>query len=266
MLILDELAFVTEMIQKKDYGTGYVKLKTLVLLAKYFCFLGKDTKEIKKLLREICKIVDLSWNETTQEWKIKLSINESKKRRIRQSVPIPITKKELENIRSLNNQELERISFVYLVYGKFLKYNNTKIKSSKKPRQIGIFYVNEKAQIIFEKAGVNVRKKQRSDMLHNLFSLGILDATKYGGVILKFTDESSPTEFMVENYDDIPIYYRRWRGEQVVGCACGRLFLKKSNNDSLCHKCKQNKRREEWRERQKRHREQELMSRKDIDI
>ena len=97
MLILDELNFVLELVQKKDYGNKYVKLKTLVLLAKYFYFLEKETREIKILLRDICKKVDPSWNSTTQEWKIKLAIRESKKRRISQVAPIPITKKELEN-------------------------------------------------------------------------------------------------------------------------------------------------------------------------
>mgnify|MGYP001342006220 CR=1 FL=1 len=91
---------------------------------------------------------------------------------------------------------------------------------------------------------MNVRKKERNEILHKLFSLGALDATKYGGMVLKYTDENSPTEFMVESYDDILIYYRRWRGEQVVGCSCGRLFLKKYKNEQFCNKCKQKRRRE----------------------
>ena len=36
MLILDELSYCKELIKNKDYGNKYVKLKTLVLLAKYF--------------------------------------------------------------------------------------------------------------------------------------------------------------------------------------------------------------------------------------
>lgn len=239
-LILDERNYAeTVLLKDKNFG-NYLKLKDAIILAKYYRWIeNKETREIKKILMIFCKQIDKNWNYVKQHWKIDVAIKESKRHKIRQPIPIPITKKELENINSLNNTNLERVAFIYLVYGKFLKYADTRVKLTTKPRQIGVCYTNEKSQVIFEKAGVNVKKSQRNEILHQLFSLGMLDATRWGGILLKYTDEDSPTEFIVENYDDISLYYRRWKGEQISICLCGRLFLKRNPNELFCLKCKQ---------------------------
>ena len=251
-LILDELSYCKEMIKKKEYGTNYVKLKTLILLAKYYRFLGEDTREIKKKLRQVCRMVDPNYNDTIQGWKLDVAVREMKKRRIRQSISIPITTEELQKIKELNNPALERVAFVYLVYGKFLKYNDTTI-TKKKVRQIGIFYVNEKSQVIFEKAKVIVRKKERNEMLHVLYEKGMLDSTRYGGVVLKYSSENSPTVFMVENYDDVSLYYRMWDKEQISKCECGRLFVRKNPNEKLCPVCKRERQLEAKRKWKREH-------------
>ena len=245
MLVLDEKQYAEiNLLKNKKYG-NYLKLKDAIILAKYFRWVeGKETREIKRILIDISKRLDKNWNFVKQHWKIDAAIKESKKRRIRQSIPIPITQRELENINKLNDFALERICFLYLAYGKILKYNETKVKPKKKPRQIGLFYTNEKPQVIFEKAGVNVRKKERNEMIHNLFLLGMIDSTRFGGILLKYTDENSPTVLMIDNYENIVLYYRQWKGEQVGICSCGRLFLKKSPNEKFCHQCKQRRRRE----------------------
>lgn len=261
MLILDEKAYAEELLKSRKFG-NYLKLKDAIILAKYYRYCqDKETREIKKILISISKRLDKNWNPVLQGWKIVSAIKESKKRRIRTAIPIPITQKELEIISKIDNYNLEKILFTLLVYAKILKYNNTIVKPRRKPVLIGLFYVNEKLSNIFSVARVDVRKKQRNEMAHVLFQEQYIDATRYGGFLIKYVFEDSPTEFLVEDYSDLVLYYLRWKGEQVAGCVCGRLFLKKSKNDSLCHRCKQEKRREAWRERQKKHRLQESMSR-----
>jgi len=248
-IILDERSFAENLLKTKKYGRNYVPLKILVLLAKYFKYSGKETREIKKLLKEICKSVDPTFNETTQSWKIGASIREMKKRRIRTVIPIPITEAELEKIRAINDYDLQKVMFVFLVYSKVLKYNDTKIKPRKSPRVIGLFYTNEKDNVIFSVARVNVTKKKRKQMLHVLYDLKVLDANRWGGFQVKCAAEDSPTVFMVEDYENIVLYYQRFLGETVVSCSCGRLFLKKTKSP-FCHRCKQENRkfaRKKWR-------------------
>lgn len=256
MLILDELNFTKEMIKNKDYGKNYVSLKTLVLLAKYYYWEGQSTREVKKLLKEICKKTDRNYNETTQGWKFNIAIREAKKRKIRESIPIPITDAELEKIKSVGNYALERVLFILLFYSKVLKYNDTRIKPLRRPRLLGLFYVNERPNTIFSVAKVEIRKKQRNEALHFLYEKGFLDATKYNGFILKYVVEDSPTAFVIEDYESAILYYQRWKGEQVVGCECGKLFLKKSPKQIYCHKCKQEHRRETWRESRRKKKEE----------
>jgi hypothetical protein len=258
-LILDELSYTEEMIKNRKYGTKYIKLKDLILLSKYYYYAGSGTREIKKKLKYLCKKVDRSWNETTQGWKINTAIKEAKKRRIRTSIPIPITKAELEEIKKLDNYNLEKILFVLLVYAKILKYNNTMVKPRKRARILGTFYVNETLSNIFEAARVESNKKERTEMIHSLYEAGYLDATRYGGFLLKYIYEESPTEFFVETYDDFVLYYQRYCGEQIAGCyQCGRLFVKKESRNGLCRVCRQEKRREAWKEQQKRHRKKDI--------
>lgn len=229
-----------------------MKLKDLVLLAKYFSYEGLTTQEIRNQLKLLCRKVDYTWNETTQDWKIKVALREMKKRTIRTAIPIPITVDEVEKIKKINDYALEKILFVLLVYGKILKYNNTRIKPKRKPVLLGLFYVNESSTNIFSVARVEVRKKQRNEMMHRLYDSGYIDATKYNGFLLKYVYENSPTAFMVEDYENIILYYQREKGEKISGCSCGRLFLAKTSRDGLCHKCKQEKRlikkREWWTE------------------
>lgn len=260
MLILDEFNYAKELLKNKNFGK-YVKLKDIVILAKYYSHEGKDTREIKKLLRTICKKVDRDWNEVTQGWKIKIAMREVHKRRIRTSVPVPITLAELEKIKEVNDYVMEKVLFVFLVYGKFLKYNNTLIKPRVRARLVGSFYVNERLSNIFSVAHIEIRKKLRNDMAHALYNMGYIDATRYDGFILKYAFEDSPTALVIEDYDNIVLYYQREKGEQIGGCSCGRLFLKKSKRDTQCNKCKREKRREQWKERQKKHRNELNMSR-----
>jgi len=246
-IILDELAYAKTLLKTKNFG-NYIKLRDLVLLAKYFYYSGMDTRETKKQLRVLCKNVDKDWNETTQGWKLKVSIRESKKRRLRTPMPVPITKAELDKIKEIKNYVLEKILFIFLCYSKILKYNTVIIKPRKKPILLGLFYANERAGNIFNVAKVDVRKKQRNEMIHLLFEKGYIDATRYNGFLIKYVYEDSPTEFMVEDYENLVLYYQKYCGEQIIGCSCGRLFLKKNSRSGLCPICKQEKRKEAWRQ------------------
>jgi hypothetical protein len=248
LIILDERAYAEQLLKTKKFG-NYIKLKDMVLLSKYYYYLGFKTREIKKKLKELCKRVDPNWNDITQSWKLTVSIRESKKRKLRLPMPIPITRDELYKIKQINDYSLEKVLFIFLAISKILKYNTTVIKPRRSARLIGLFYSNEKASNVFSLAKVDVRKKQRSEMLHYLYEMEYLDATRWNGFLIKYVCEDSPVEFMIEDYENLVLYYQRYCGEQVENCSeCGKLFLKRNSRLNLCHNCKQEKRREQWRQ------------------
>lgn len=242
------------MIKEKTFGSNYVPLKNLVLLSKYYYYLGHSTREVKKLLIDICRKVDTNFNLTTQGWKITLSIKESKKRRLRIPISIAITVSELEKIREIDDYNLEKVLFTFLIYAKYLKYNNTLIHPKSRPRLLGLFYCNEKLTNIFSVAKVDVSKSRRIEMAHILYLSGYIDATRFGGYNIKYVFEDSSEAFTIDKYDDLVLYYLRWRGEQVSTCSCGRLFMKKSPTHIYCPVCSKRIRKERTKERVERFR------------
>jgi hypothetical protein len=179
----------------------------------------------------------LNWNETTGDWKIRTAIKETKKHRLRVPIAIPVTKKEIENIKSVKNYELEKFLFVLLVYAKILKYNDTRIKPRKKSPSLGFLYVSEKIIRLFKEAHLNVRKEMRQKYLQELYSAGYIDQTGHGAFVVKYGCDESDMELMISDYNNIVLYYQRLHGEKIAGCECGKLFLKKTQRQSMCPTC-----------------------------
>jgi hypothetical protein len=238
VIILDELEYAKTLIEDKQYP----KLKNLVIIAKYLKYNGDKPAVIKNKLISYCKENALNWNETMGEWKIYTAIKETKKHKLRIPISIPITKREIENIRLVNNYELEKFLFVLLVYAKILKYNDTRIKPRKKPQTLGFLYVNEKVTKLFKEAHLNVRKDIRQKYLQELYSLGYIDQTNRGSFVVKYGCDESDMELTIIDYNNIVLYYQRLCGEKIAGCECGKLFLKKTSRHSLCPICWKKKR------------------------
>jgi len=237
-IILDELEYAKTLIEDKQYP----KLKNLIIIAKYLKYNGDKPAVIKNKLIDYCKKNALNWNEATGWWIINTALKETKKHRLRIPIPIPVTKKEIENIKSIKNYGLEKFLFVLLVYAKILKYNDTRIKPRKKPQFLGFLYVSEKITKLFKEAHLNVRKEMRQKYLQELYSAGYIDQTGHGAFVVKYGCDESDMELMISDYNNIVLYYQRLCGEKVAGCECGKLFLKKTSRSSLCPRCWKKKR------------------------
>jgi len=240
MLILDELSYAKHLL--KDGLGDYPKLKDLIVIAKYLKYIGEETHNIKTKLNKICIDTDKSFNQVVNGWKITKSINTTKTYRLRTSFPVTITKAEIKSIQQFNNYNYEKILFVLLVYCKFLKYANTRIKPSIRLRNINEFFVNEKFSNIVKVARVSIKKAKRNQMLNEFYLAGLIDGTSYGSLKIKYVNENSDPCIIVTDLENIVLYYQRYKGEAVAGCQCGRLFLRKSNRHSLCRFCFQEQR------------------------
>lgn len=233
MIILDEKDYAEKILEAKTYP----KLKDLIILAKYYTYKGYSQSEVRTALISFCKERESDWNEIRKNWKIKIALEESEKYSLRIPSPTPITKAELEAIEKVNDYDKEKVLFILLVLAKFLKYNNTKIKLSKRARQIGLYYVNEDLIKIFQHARIKSNKKYRNQLSHELYDAGYIDGTVYNGIVVKYVNEESQTEFLVSDYENMVLAYQRHKGEKIVGCTCGRLFIKRrSKKCSVCQK------------------------------
>lgn|GEM_PF-3222055 len=252
MIILDELDYAKSLL--KSYN--YPKLKNLSILAKYFKYLGDKPATIRKKLIEYCHKNAFEWNDTLADWKIDSALGSIKNYKLRVPIAVPITKKEIENIKAVDNYDLEKFLFVLLAYAKILKYNEVRIKPRKKPKPIGFFYVNERSSILFRVAHVGMGLKERGKALGYLYDNNYIDIGGYGSFILKYQEENSEVEVMVYDYNNIVLYYQRIKGEKIAGCECGRLFLKKTSRHSLCPVCWKEKRRGDDKNRKREKRSQ----------
>jgi hypothetical protein len=226
-----------------------------MMLAKYYKFQEMSTHEIRLKLLEYCYKIDPLYNETLSGWKIKKAINVTKIYRLRTTFPITITKSEVAKIKEFDDYNLQKILFVLLTYAKFLKYSNTRIIPTKRTRVINEFYVNEKFSNIVKVAKVSIRKDNRNKFLHEAYLKGFLDGTIYNTLLIKYADENSDPEIVVDDLDNIVLYWQRYSGQKIAACSnCGKLFIKNSNRQFLCRKCFGEKRKEKKKEYAKKYR------------
>jgi len=242
-VILDELSYAKKILENK---TEYPKLKNVIILAKYFSYLGYKPAQIKRELFEYCHRNDPYFNDVVQGWKIKIGIREMRKYRIRVPISIPITEEEIKAIKSVKDRISQELLFVLLVMAKFLKYSNTKIKPSGK-RTIGVFYVNETSRNLFKMIDSRTRKKERERIEHSLCLLGLINRNRKYPYIINFASEISNVVFMVEDYSNIVLYWKRFLGYPIIGCSCGKLFFKRTSR-KICPDCWKKQRLEKKRE------------------
>jgi len=242
LIILDELYHAKQLL-KDGLQTSYPKLKDIIIIAKYLAYIGEGKKDIYNKLYEICLETDKNFNLAINGWKIKKAINSTNLYRLRTPFPVTITKDEIEAIQYFPDYNYQKVLFVLLVYAKFLKYADTKISPSKRPRVIGEFFVNERFNNIVKVARVTITKQKRNDMLHKFYLEGYIDGTVYNSIVVKYVKEKGDIEIIVTDLENIVLHYQRYCGERVAGCECGQLFLKRSNRHKMCRNC--------WKERRK---------------
>lgn len=247
LIVLDEEAWA-ESLLKNGSPKPYAISKDVSILAKYWRYKGLETHDIRLKLEEYCYKSDPYFNDANSYWKIRNALRDSKNYRLRRAFPITITKSEVSTINRFDDYGQQRILFLLLVYAKFLKYTNTRIKPTQKTHVIGEFYVNEKMSNIVRIAKVSMTKKERKDFFNKLYDEGMFDYTFYDSLLIKYVDENSDPEIVVDDFGDITLYWARYCGERIAACSsCGKLFIKRSNRHTYCRSCWKNRERELWR-------------------
>jgi hypothetical protein len=255
LAILDEKEYAENLI-KNGSKTPYVPVKDLTYLAKYYRFLNKGTHEIRLLLEKFCYDTNKDYNPVLTGWKVVSALNTIKRYRLRTSFPIVITKAEVDAIKKWKDYSYQKILFLLIVMGKFLKYSNVRINPSAKTRLVNDFYVKDKIPNIFKTARVSIRTDKQYDMLYEFRKAGILYYTHYDSLKILCIDETSEPEIIVTDINDPVLFWQRYMGEKIAACSkCGKLFVKRSNRHTMCRGCFQEQRREKQREYTKKYRD-----------
>jgi hypothetical protein len=101
---------------------------------------------------------------------------------------------------------------------------------------------------IVRAAKVSMRRNERKKFFNNLYDKGMFDYTFHGSLLVKYLDESSDPEIIVEDFTDISLYWARYCGEKIAACSnCGKLFIRRSNRHTYCRSCWKERERELWR-------------------
>jgi hypothetical protein len=259
-VIIDELKYAQSLLKNKQ---SKIQSLDLAILAKYFRSEGDKPSLIKKKLSEYCRRTQKHWNEVSGADMIKRALRSAEKYRLQIPTKVFITKQELDNIAGANDYIKEKILFVLLAYAKFRKYGNLKIKPTTKPMQIGLFYSSLSQRDLFALAKMNICKSERLRILHELQADGFIEERvyhnrrtgSYSTRLLKYANEVSPVEVIIEDVENFVLYYQRYKGEKVIACECGRLFVKTGRNHRMCSDCWKQKRKEQIRVSTKKWRE-----------
>lgn len=206
MKIFNELEYAEKLLQH-----GFTKSQTkgeLIILAKYYRYTGVENfEELKNKIIEFCKKYNKEFVEYIYIDDIEYAIRRSEKNSLRIPQDIPITRNELERIRSLKNYRYEKVLFILLVLGKYFKITNTGKKSTSSTYYIPSMPFNN----IFRLA--HVTQKKNENILYYLYKNEFIGNNYVtDSIFLKFTnvEDNSDVEFYVTNINDIIKFYPKY--------------------------------------------------------
>lgn len=259
-MIFDEVEAAESLLNKKDLE--YFSVKDMTLLSKYFKNKGQSWVDVKNSLIEFCNSQKYISLEDCDKKFLDNGIKNAKKYKIREPKLCVITKKELEEIETLDNFKTERIYFVMICLAKYFSETNTAIKQKEYANYRLIFW--RTTSELFKQARYNDGFFDRNLLIGDIEDLGYIktepnkDRTKNFIIINTYYPESEPTIFF-DNPDKIYKLYKAYKDNKLIRCSeCGLSTIKNSNRQSMCEKCWKEKNKEQTKNRVRKFREKNV--------
>ena len=217
-------------------------IPTLILLIKYWHHNGHPQDEVLVKLDEFMK--ESYGDYIPHKWRDKLKDLTkqycSDKYTLSMVDEVYISKKEMDAIKTIKKQELQRVAFSLLV--------NCKIRNAK--RGVADNRIKESDKEIFSDANVRRSMRVKQDMLRELKELGFVEFPKMGlDILITFIDLE--TDFSIEqnraitidSFDDFILDYYAYIGSKVIKCKeCSKRVMVKGNaSTKYCSQCKKEK-------------------------
>ena len=225
-----------------EQGTKDLSQRELNFLAKFYRQEKKiSDNELRLKLEEFCLKNNKKFNLVTNHFKIKNSINHSKRYSLRvEPIPVSVCLSDLKKIEAINNYKYEKLIFTALVCAKYFKYHISRNRMSKKMQPSETLYSNQKIKDLMELSGVKLTVKEWNIAKHELCVRGYLSPTIYSkekfGLWLE--EKNMIDGIIVIDYRNVVAYYQQFKGEKMINCEkCGVLCLRTGSRQTMCKKC-----------------------------
>lgn len=250
-VILNEVDVVNEFLKKATFPEGVKKTDILrLLMRKYY----NDSKEktddgiittidkekmFEKLLQDLKKVLGDNFIYTKWDKTLKTMIGNFYKNisihgdniqlvNIKEVIISPI---EIEYIRELKNEKLERIAFVLLIYAKVFNLMNDKNDS----------WVRVPPTIICQEAGAKLRGIEQYKKLHELYEKKYISMSNMNfktGIKVNYCDSGIEEGISITNFDKVVNEYVLLIKDKVKKCEiCGDVIDITTGNKMYCKEC-----------------------------
>ena len=222
--------------------------RTLTILIKYFKNMGLTNEEIYNEL--VDHMTDAYDGFTEDDWRDKIldliAIYTTEEHVLLDINAIHITESEMARIEEVNNEVLERILFVMLVY--------CKVKQAMRNHDSN--WITEDMKEICGEAKVARSMEKQAELFRQLMQMGYFNMSRKIGSLSKellYVDNTSPVVITITSFDDFILDYYIYKGKKVINCKeCGKRVIAKGRNSKYCAECaKQKKYETEVRSRKK---------------
>ncbi|WP_019638992.1 hypothetical protein [Paenibacillus fonticola] len=248
-LIINEKELVQQALTE-----GYIHQKTsktITCLIKHYYSLGMNRLEVREEIEFFMEnhyphFNSVKWQDTLDRW---VKTIEKQHHSLLEITEVVITNKELEHIKSLNSLVHEKLTFVYLVYGKiFNKMNGN-----------DSYWVNTPRSDIFKDAKITANNVKQGLLVNDLMTLGVIEPTLNTKKLSKrvlFAEDQDTAGIIVRDFRNYIYLYLEWRGDKIMSCcSCGILLRQTSNRKKYCSECSKAKQKEWQRNSMKKIRE-----------
>jgi len=218
-----------------------IQMGDLYVLKNYYRHLGLQKNQTMNKIKEYCLKCDPNFNFVLYRKMLDSIAKNFKKGKLRVPKDIYVTKKEIVEIKSLNDYKQEKVLFILLVLSKI--YNNDDNN----------FYANMKFSKVIKMAKVTLSKAEKIKIIHDLEMSGLVSSNMVSGYFkINFVDLSSEPLIEITDLDNIIDYYPFYCKK------CGKQLEKINYKKELCDNCYKEKRREDIKNNVKSYREKTM--------
>lgn len=239
LLIFDEVAEAKKILEDKNLD--FFDPTKITILAKYFSYLGQNKREIKDSIIEFCNSQNYIKYDSRDEEIIMNSLADLKKYNIRIPKPCVITKAELDEIGTINDEKAERVFFVMICLAKYFMETNTSKNKKEYAEEKLIFW--RSTTELFKLARYSENFFNRNMIIGVVERMGYIktvsnrDRTKNHIFINTYYKDSDPVIFF-DNPEYVYKLYEAYKKEKLIRCSvCGSSVVKNSNRQTMCEKC-----------------------------
>lgn len=227
-IILNEKQRAEDIIRTGDLGKHVAN--SLSILARYYHkYEGLKNKQLYNKLDDF--MANYYTDYLPYNWSITIDsqVKKAEKYPLIEIDDIPITENELKVIKGLNDIQLERLAFTYLVLAKFYNIRNSDNNG----------WVVLQPSAVFSLANLNKSRLEQYEAIHELKELGFVELAKRidnPNIRVCFIDNDSEAVIRVTEMANVGYYYLKYIGKDIMRCPrCGKLIRSKYK---LCNDCK----------------------------